>query len=97
MPKQNKLLFSLPYIRSISGILFVACAFYFAAPGAKATSATAASFNSFAELDTDLDGYIDIDEASKLADLQEAFDLVDRDGDGRLSPLEYGKAVSIAP
>ena len=97
MPKENKLQFSLPLIRSISAILLVASAFYFAAPGAKASSATAASFNSFAEFDTDLDGYIDIDEASKLADLQEAFDLVDRDGDGRLSPLEYGKTVSVAP
>jgi len=97
MPKQNKLLLSLPYIRSISGILFVACAFYFAAPGAKATSEKAASFNSFAEFDADLDGYIDSDEAGRLPDLQAAFDLVDRDGDGRLSPLEYGKAVSVAP
>jgi len=97
MPKQNKLLFSLPYIRSISGILFVASAFYFAAPGAKATSEKTATFNSFAELDTDLDGYIDSDEANKLPDLQAAFDLVDRDGDGRLSPLEYAKAVSVAP
>lgn len=96
MPKQNKLLSSLPYIRSIFGILFIACAFYFAAPGAKASSTTAASFNSFAEMDTDLDGYIDIEEASKLPDLQGAFDLIDRDGDGRLSPLEYGKAVSLA-
>ena len=97
MPKENKLQFSLPLIRSISAILLVASAFYFAAPGAKASSATAAHFNSFAEFDTDLDGYIDSDGAGRLPDLQAAFDLVDRDGDGRLSPLEYAKAVSVVP
>ena len=97
MPKENKLQFSLPLIRSISAILLVASAFYFVAPGAKASSATAASFNSFAEFDTDLVGYIDSDGAGRLPDLQAAFDLVDRDGDGRLSPLEYAKAVSVVP
>lgn len=97
MPKEKKLQFSLSLIRSISAILLVASAFYFAAPNAKATSTTAARFNSFAEFDADLDGYIDSDEAGRLPDLQAAFDLVDQDGDGRLSPREFAKAVSVAP
>ena len=96
MPRPMKRQLAQPLVRALAGVLFIAAAFYLAAPGANASSAMTASANSFAALDTNLDGYIDNDEAARLPALHDAFDLLDRDGDGRLSLSEYAKAVSVA-
>jgi hypothetical protein len=43
----------------------------------------------FAKLDTNRDGHVSRREARRHAGVLRGFDAADRDGDGRLSPLEF--------
>ena len=50
----------------------------------------------FKKLDTDKDNFISREEASKMQGLSEIFDQADTNGDGKLDPAEFNRAVGSA-
>ena len=51
------------------------------------------SLPAFDEVDKNMDGAINLDEARRAEVAKAAFDSMDKDGDGQLSKREYGKTA----
>lgn len=61
---------------------------------AQAADPASGKMQSFGQLDTNHDGYIDAKEAGASQEVSAWLSTADKDGDGKLSPNEFAKALS---
>lgn len=87
----------LQFWQSLACGLLAASAVYALFPRAHAAEPTRAEAMSFGVLDLNQDGFVDKKEAAVLPSVTKVFDAADVDKDGRLSPSEYAKALSLNP
>lgn len=85
------------FLQSLACGLLAAIAVLGILSRAHAAEPSQAEAMSFAVLDLNQDGFVDKREASVLPSLLDAFDAVDTNKDGRLSPSEYAKATTQSP